>query len=126
VGARKTTRLINEPNQCWALDFIHDSLVNSRITVLDSFTSVVDRSLNVSALLKALEDLIEERGKLETILSDNGTEFTSNKTMRWQKDQGVNWEYIQPRKPYQNGNIESFNGKLKDECLNKNWFLTLS
>jgi len=134
VGARKSTHVVNTPNQCWALDFVHDSLANGRklrlLTVLDIFTKeslkiVVDSSLNGAAVLKALEDLIEERGKPETILSDNGTEFTSNKTMRWQKDQGVSWEYIQPGKPYQNGNIESFNGKLRDECLNENWFITL-
>ena len=59
------------------------------------------------------------------ILSDNGTEFTSNKVMRWQNEQKERWEYSEPGKPHQNGNIESFNGKLRDECLNESWFLNL-
>ncbi|NGX26892.1 MAG: hypothetical protein K940chlam6_00818 [Chlamydiae bacterium] len=60
------------------------------------------------------------------ILSDNGTEFTSNKVINWQKEQKIRWEYIEPGKPQQNGNIESFNGKLRDECLNENWFPSLN
>ncbi len=87
---------------------------------------MVDTSLNGHSVLGALNELIEERGEPETILSDNGTEFTSNKVIRWQKERGIRWEYIEPGKPYQNGNIESFNGKLRDECLNENWFTSLS
>jgi len=69
-----------------------------------------------------------DRSKWETkgVLSDNGTEFTSNTILKWSSDHEIDWQYIEPGKPYQNGNIESFNGKFRDECLNENWFLNLS
>ena len=135
VGDRKVIRLITKANQCWALDFVHDSLACGRklrlLTIIDVYTReslkiVVNTSLNGQSVLEALNELFEERCKPETILSDNGTEFTSNKVIGWQKEQGIRWEYIEPGKPYQNGNIESFNGKLRDECLNENWFTSLS
>lgn len=69
--------------------------------------------------------LIEQNGKPEGIISDNGTEFTSNAILKWSDDRGIKWGYIEPGKPYQNGAIESFNGKLRDECLNENLFLSL-
>ena len=52
--------------------------------------------------------------------------LTSNTVLKWSSDQGIDWQYIEPGKPYQNGNVESFNGKLRDECLNENWFLNIS
>jgi putative transposase len=122
------------PNQKWSLDFVHDALSDGRrirlLTIVDEFTReclqiVVDTSLNGRRIRKELEHLIEQRGKPEMIKSDNGTEFTSNVILRWCADNGVNWHYIQPGKPYQNGTIESFNGKLRDECLNEHWFLEL-
>ena len=76
-------------------------------------------------MLGELEKLIEQRVKQEKITNDNGTKFTSNFILKFFVDRGINWHYIQPGKPYQNGNIESFNGKLRDECLNENWFLGL-
>jgi len=134
VGDRKIQRLITKANQCWSLDFVHDSLASGRklrlLTVMDIYTREslkieVEYSLNGQSVLRALEEIIQERGSPEQILSDNGTEFTSNKVIFWQKEQKIRWEYIEPGKPYQNGNIESFNGKLRDECLNENWFLNL-
>ncbi|HSX14211.1 MAG TPA: integrase core domain-containing protein [Chlamydiales bacterium] len=59
------------------------------------------------------------------ILSDKGTEFISTTILKWCQEQGIRWDYIQPGKPYQNGYIESFNGKLRDECLNESIFVTL-
>ena len=135
VGDRKIQRVITEPNQCWALDFVHDSLSSGRklrlLTVIDVYTREslkieVEHSLNGESVLRALREIIDLRGKPEVILSDNGTEFTSNKVINWQKEQKIRWEYIEPGKPQQNGNIESFNGKLRDECLNENWFPSLN
>ena len=60
------------------------------------------------------------------IVSDHGTEFTSNAIFCWAKDHAVNWHYITPGKPMQNGYVESFNGKFRDECLNLNWFSDLA
>lgn len=125
IGDRKIQRLLTRANQCWALDFVHDSLSNGRklrlLTVIDVYTREslkveVDYSLNGQSVLRALEEIIDLKGKPEVILSDNGTEFTSNRVTHWQKEQKIQWEYIEPGKPQQNGNIESFNGKLRDEC----------
>jgi putative transposase len=60
------------------------------------------------------------------IVSDNGTELTSNAILRWQQDHGVEWHYIAPGKPMQNGFVESFNGRLRDECLNEHLFTNLN
>ena len=65
-------------------------------------------------------------GKPMTVVSDNGTEFTSMAILKWVQDTGIDWHYIAPGKPQQNGFIESFNGKLRDECLNVHWFKTLA
>lgn len=134
VGYPKVESLVTKQNQRWALDFVHDALSNGRsirlLTVIDVFTREclklsVEISMGSSAVLSALEEIIEERGAPEEILSDNGTEFTSNKTIKWVKSRSLRWHYIEPGKPQQNGNIESFNGKLRDECLNENWFTGL-
>lgn len=72
-----------------------------------------------------MEQVVEVRGKPTRILSDNGTEFTSIAVLKWCQEKGVRWDYIQPGKPHQNGYIESFNGKFRDECLNENLFVGL-
>ena len=134
IGARVTTSLPSRPNQKWVLDFVHDALADGRklrlMTILDAFTRecltiVVETSLGGSRVVDALANLMKERGKPEMIVSDNGTEFTSNRVWQWSMENEVLWHYIEPGKPYQNGAIESFNGKLRDECLNENWFLTV-
>lgn len=135
VGSRKVEMLITRPNQRWALDFVHDALANGRrirlLTIMDVFTReslriLVNTSINGRQVTEVLEQLIEERGQPETIISDNGTEFTSSRVLNWCYEKKVSWQYIQPGKPQQNGNIESFNGKLRDECLNEHWFQSLN
>lgn len=69
---------------------------------------------------------MDANGKPSPILSDNGTEFTSNAILKWSSVQEIDWQYIERGKPFQNGSIESFNGKLRDECLNESWFLNLT
>lgn len=134
LGIRKPESTITRPNQRWALDFVQDALWDGRrirvMPVIDIFSRrclgiIVDSSLNSRRVVKTLEALIEEHGRPEEIISDNGTEFTSNTVLKWCHERGQKWEYIQPGKPYQNGNAESFNGKLRDECLNENWFTSL-
>ncbi len=134
LGLRKPENVITKPNERWALDFVQDALWDGRrirmMPVIDVYTRrclgiIVDNSLNGRRVIKALEDLIEEHGSPEEIVSDNGTEFTSNIVLKWCYDRKQKWHYIQPGKPYQNGNAESFNGKLRDECLNENWFTSL-
>jgi putative transposase len=135
LGIRQIESPITEPNQRWALDFVQDALWNGRkirlLPVIDVFTRkclgiVVDTSLNGHRVIRTLEALVDEHGKPGEILSDNGTEFTSNAVLKWCHEQRQKWRYIEPGKPYQNGNMESFNGKLRDECLNENWFVDLN
>ena len=134
VGTRVIAMPLRRINQEWSLDFVHDALANGRkirlLTVVDDFTResikiTVDTSLNGHRVCEELEHIIEVRGKPERILSDNGTEFTSTAVLKWCQEKKIQWNYIQPGKPYQNGYIESFNGKLRDECLNENLFLNL-
>ena len=100
------------------------------LTMVDDYTResiriTVDTSLSGRRVCEELEQVIESRGKPERILSDNGTEFTSTTVLKWCQEKGIRWDYIQPGKPYQNGYIESFNGKLRDECLNENLFTSV-
>ncbi len=134
LGVRGTAFKATGSNQNWSLDFVHDALSDGRrirlLTIIDEFTReclriAVDTSLNGKRVSRELELLIEQRGKPKMIKSDNGTEFTSNAILRWCSEHNIHWHYIQPGKPYQNGSVESFNGKLRDECLNENWFLSL-
>lgn len=73
-------------------------------------------------MARELDALIAERGKPGTIVSDNGTEFTSNAILSWADRSGVGWHYIAPGKPMQNGFVERFNGRLRDELLNETLF----
>ena len=134
LGSRVISLPVMRANQEWSLDFVHDVLTDGRkirmLTIVDDFTRecikiAVDTSLNGRRVCDELERVIEMRGPPGRILSDNGTEFTSTAVLKWCQEKGVRWDYIQPGKPYQNGYIESFNGKLRDECLNENVFVSL-
>ena len=135
LGVRLEQIKVAAPNQRWSLDFVQDTLQCGRkirmLTVIDDYTRecleiAVDRSLGGERVKRALERLMEFRGKPKAIRSDNGTEFTSNIILKWALESGLEWQYIQPGKPQQNGHIESFNGKLRDECLNENLFFDLN
>jgi len=98
--------------------------------VEDQFTRAglcteVDTSLPGSRIVRVLERLVAERGKPGMIVSDNGTELTGNAMLKWTTESGIAWHYIAPGKPMQNGFMESFNGKLRDECLNETVFTSL-
>ena len=86
----------------------------------------VDTSLPGARVARALDRIVAERGKPEMIVSDNGTELTCNAILKWAEANDVEWHYIAPGKPQQNGFIESFNGKLRDECLNEHVFCSLT
>jgi putative transposase len=75
---------------------------------------------------RELTELIGLRGKPHTVVSDNGTELTSSAILRWSQERRVEWHYIAPGKPMQNGFVESFNGRLRDECLNETLFTSLA
>lgn len=101
------------------------------LTMIDDFTReyiglVADTSLSGQRVAREVGIIVADRGMPITIVSDNGTEFISMAILKWVQDMGVNWHYIAPGKPQQNGFIESFNGKLRDECLNESLFSSLS
>lgn len=135
LGTRAPMTIPQDQNLRWSLDFVMDTLVSGRrfriLTLVDDFTReclglVVDTSLTALRVLRELEQVIESRGCPRMIVSDNGTEFTSNAVLAWQEEFGIEWHYIAPGKPMQNGFVESFNGRLRDECLNEHLFANLS
>lgn len=122
------------PNQLWSLDFVSDALTDGRrfriLAVVADYSRenlvlVADTSFSGHRVVRELDCIIAERGMPKTIVSDNGTEFTSMAILKGGQDTGVDWHYIAPGKPRQNGFIKSFNGKLRDECLNEILFGTL-
>lgn len=124
------------PNQVWTSDFVHDALSWGRkirmLTIEDAFTREalaieVDTSLSGVRVTRVLDRLTDERGAIpDVIVLDNGPELTSRALDQWAYEHGVRLHFIDPGKPQQNGFIESFNGKLRDECLNEHWFLSLA
>ena len=122
------------PRQQWTMDFTQDSLASGRqfrtLNLVDTFTREclvieVDHSLPGARVARVLERVIELHGRPELIRVDNGTEFTSHVVDAWAYERGIKLDFIRPGKPTENGYIESFNGKFRDECLNENWFLSL-
>jgi putative transposase len=135
LGTRAPMVLPDGPNQRWSLDFVSDTLTCSRrfriLCVVDDYTReclalVADTSLSGVRVARELTRLIGMRGKPHTVVSDNGTELTSSAILRWSQERRVEWHYIAPGKPMQNGFVESFNGRLRDECLNETLFTSLA
>lgn len=121
-------------NQEWALDFVHDAVECGRtirvLSVADAYTREclaleVDTSFASRRVTRVLEEIIAERGLPQTIRCDNGPELTSRHFLAWAIERKVELAHIQPGKPMQNGRLESFNGKLREECLNISWFQNL-
>ena len=123
------------PNQCWSADFVSDKLADGRsyriLTVVDQFTREcialeADRSLHGTHVVATLKRAIEERGTApRSVTVDNGSEFTGRALEAWAIQHGVQLCFIRPGRPVENGFIESFNGRLRDECLNVEWFSSL-
>ena len=122
-------------NQEWAIDFIADGLASGRmvriLSVVDVYTREclaleADTSLGSGRVIRVLERLIMERGVPENVRSDNGPEFTSRRMIGWAEEKKLILVHIQPGRPMQNGHVESFHGRLRDECLNAHWFRTLN
>jgi putative transposase len=134
-GIRRNRHIASRPNERWSLDFIYDQLSDGRriklLTIMDEYTREslqvsVAKSIRGKDVVLGLEKIIVERGKPQEILSDNGSEFTGNVVQGWAHTFGIDWGFIEPGKPVQNCFIESFNGKIRDECLNENWFETVA
>jgi putative transposase len=122
-------------NQRWSMDFVSERLADGRwfriLTILDQYTreclcAYAERSQTGEKVAEQLHRLIELRGAPESITSDNSAEFTGRAMDSWAHQVGVKLNFIHPGKPVENGYIESFNGRLRDECLNVEVFLDLA
>ncbi|WP_409997237.1 IS3 family transposase [Bradyrhizobium cosmicum] len=134
VGVRAPILVEARPNARWSLDFVHDQFACGRrfriLNVVDDVTreclaAIPDSSISGRRVARELTALIEQRGKPGMIGSDNGTEFTSNAMLAWAEQHIIDWHFIAPGKPMQNGFCESFNGRMRDELLNETLFLSL-
>jgi putative transposase len=135
VRERAAEPRLTGANQEWTMDFIVDGLATGRmvriLSVVDAYTREclaleADTSLDSGRVTRVLERLIDERGRPENVRSDNGPGFTSRRMLGWAEDWKVGLVHIQPGRPMQNGHVESFHGRLRDECLNATWFRTLN
>lgn len=134
VGTRTPILVEARVNARWSLDFVHDQLAPGRrfriLNIVDDVTreclaAIPDTSISGKRVARELTAVIAKRGKPKMIVSDNGSEFTSNAILSWAGEQCVEWHYIAPGKPMQNGYIESFNGRMRDELLNETLFFDL-
>ena len=121
-------------NEEWGLDFVHDAVECGRairvLSVVDACTREclaleVDTSFGSRRVTRVLDGIIAERGVPQAIRSDNGPEFTSRHFVAWCVERGIELVHIQPGRPMQNGRVESFNGRMREECLNISWFQNL-
>ena len=131
IGTRAPMTIPQGANQRWSVDFVHDVLADGRrfrvFAVVDDFSReclalLVDTSISGVRVARELDRIIEARGQPCMVVSDNGTELTSNAILKWSEEHGIEWHYIAPGKPMQNAFVESFNGRFRDECLNEHLF----
>ena len=136
IGAveRQALAIPTWPNERWSMDFISDALSEGRkfrsLNIVDDFNreclaAEVDTSLTGTRVVRVLERLREQRGLPQILVMDNGPEFAGQAVDVWAYKQGVKLHFIEPGKPVQNAFIESFNGKMRDECLNGEIFYSL-
>lgn len=123
------------PNSRWSTDFVHDQLANGRrfrvLTIIDDVTeecraALLDSSLSGKRVVREMTALIAGRGRPGVIVSDNGTEFTSSAVLAFAQATGLDWRYVAPGKPTQNAFVESFQGRMRNECLNGHLFFLLN
>ncbi|MBP0115387.1 IS3 family transposase [Bradyrhizobium vignae] len=134
VGTRAPILVEAMPNARWSLDFVHDQFANGRrfriLNIVDDVTkeclgAIPDTSISGRRVARELTAVVERRGKPGMIVSDHGTEFTCNAMLAWCRDAAIDWHFIAPGKPMQNGVVESFNGRMRDELLNETLFFDL-
>jgi putative transposase len=134
AGVRMVIPPPERPNQRWSMDFVADSIVTGRrfraLTIVDNYSREcpaieVDTSLGGARVVGILDRLADIRGLPEVITVDNGPEFAGKALDEWAYRKGIKLNFIRPGKPIENAFAESFNSRLRDECLNTNWFQTL-
>ena len=135
LGTRVPMAVPDRPNARWSLDFAHDQMTDGRrfriLAVVDDYTReclalVPDTSISGMRVARELDVITARRGRPASIVSDNGTELTSNAILGWADERSVAWHYIQPGKPVQNAFAESFIGRLRDELLNETLFRSIA
>jgi len=134
VGDRQPLARPGSANEVWSMDFVFDRVASGRsiksLTVVDDATHeavavVAEHSISGDRLTRILDQVCAQRGAPSIIRSDNGAEFTGKAMLNWAYRNRVTLKLIEPGKPNQNAYIESFNGRLRDECLNEHWFTSL-
>jgi len=136
IGAveRQPLAIPSRQNERWSMDFVADALTDGRrfrsLNIVDDYNreclaTEVDTSLTGARVVRVLARLRELRGLPQMLVTDNGPEFAGQALDVWAYAQGVKLHFIEPGKPVQNAFIESFNGKMRDECLNEHWFTSL-
>lgn len=135
VGERQPLSRPERANDIWSMDFVFDRSAEGRaikcLTVIDDATHeavaiVPERAIGGHLLTRILDQLGATRGLPHVIRTDNGAEFCSRAMLTWAHAKGVTLRLIEPGKPNQNAYVESFNGRLRDECLNEHWFIDLA
>jgi putative transposase len=135
IGTRLPLPRADMINQIWSLDFLSDALSDGRrfriLGIMDQCSReclalVADTSIGGVRVARELDTLVRQLGKPHCIVSDNGTELTSRAVLQWAQDNRIEWHYITPGKPTENGYTESMNGKIRDECLNEEIFGSLA
>ena len=135
TGTRQPLPKPDSINQVWSLDFMSDAFTDGRrfrvLAVVDQcsrecLTITADTSMPGLRVVRELDVLIALRGKPKIIVSDNGPELTCRAVLIWASENNIDWHYIQPGKPQQNGYTESLNDKIRNECLNEHWFSSLA
>ena len=135
VGERQPLLRPQTANEVWSMDFVFDRTAEGRsvkcLTVVDDATHeavavVPERAMGGNALTRVLDRLRVERGLPRVIRTDNGKEFCSRAMLTWAHQHQISLRLIEPGKPNQNAYVESFNGRLRDECLNEHWFINLT
>lgn len=133
--ARQPLTIATAPNAVWSMDFVSDALANARrlkcLTVADDFSHesvdiTVDHGISGAYVVRVLDQAACFRGYPRAVRTDNGPEFTSRAFIAWTQRHRIEHLLIEPGRPMQNGYIESFNGKFRDECLNEHWFTSLA
>jgi putative transposase len=131
---RQPKQLVSAINEIWSMDFVADALFDGRrlraLTVVDNYTREclaieVGQSLKGEDVVAVLEAIKTERSLPQAIKVDNGSEFISKAMDRWAYENRVELDFSRPGKPIDNAKVESFNGRLREECLNAHWFLSL-
>ncbi len=135
VGDRQPLIRPDAANEVWSMDFVFDRVADGRVikclVIVDDATHeavaiVPEHSIGGDHLTRLLDAICAQRGKPLIIRSDNGKEFTGKAMLTWAHRNAVNLKLIEPGKPNQNAYVESFNGRLRDECLNEHWFTSLA